>query len=101
MDLLPCCQFNARGASIANEDATNLDAAPDCAAMLSDLGNEAAREAGGAADRRLRLGARREQGRDRVSKAFQAEVHFAQAIEEEQPGAHGVVLKVLRAEFQR
>src|SRR5438445_12144352 len=85
---------------MANEDAAQLDAAPDFAPMLSDVGNEATREAGRPAHRHLRLGARREQSRDRVTEALQTEVHFAQAVEEEQAGANGIILELLRDEFE-
>ena len=69
--------------------------------MLSDVGDEAMREAGRPAHRHLRHVARREQRRNRVAEAIQAEVHFAQAIEEEQAGAGGVILEVPRDEFER
>src|SRR5438128_2227026 len=101
MKLFPGCKFNARCAAVANEDATQLDAAPHFTSMLSDVGHEAMREAGRPAHRKLRHVARREQSRNRVAESIQAEVHFAQAIEEEQPGAHHVVLEVARDEFER
>ena len=69
--------------------------------MPSDVGHEAMREAGRPAHCHLRHVARREQRRDRMAEALQAEVHFAQAIEEEQAGAHRVILEVARDEFER
>src|SRR5437660_7198783 len=101
MKLLPGCKFNARCAAIANEDAAQLDAAPHFTSMLSDVGHETMREAGRPAHRHLRHVARREQGRDRMAEALQAQVHFAQAIEEEQAGADGVILEVTRDKFER
>ena len=68
--------------------------------MLSDVGDEAMSETGRPADRHLRHVAPGEQRRDRVAEALQAEVHFAQAIKKEQAGAHGVILEVLRDEFE-
>src|SRR5437773_11769499 len=98
MNLLPGCQFNARCPAVPHEDAAKFDAAPNFTTMPGDVGNEAMREAGSPAHRHLRLCARREQRGDGVTKTLQAEVHFAQAIKEEQAGAHGVVLEVLRDE---
>src|SRR2546428_734858 len=57
MNLLPGCQFNADGVTVPDQDAPQLDAAPDFAPMLSDVGNEATRETGAPADGHLRLGA--------------------------------------------
>ena len=101
MNLLPGSQFDARCPAVLHEDAAKFDAAPDFAPMLSDVGNEATREAGSPAHHHLRLGARREQGRDGVAEALQAEIHFAQAVEEEQAGAHGIILELACDEFER
>ena len=52
--------------------------------MLRDVGDEAAREVARAAHAHLRLRRRGEQRGDGVAEAGLPQVHFAQAVEEEQ-----------------
>ena len=100
-ELFAGAEFDSGGTTVADEDLLQLDAATDFPAVLRDVCDEAAREVAGAAHAHLRLRGRREQGRDGVAETGLTQVHFAQAVEEEQARADGVVLEVLRDELQR
>ena len=69
--------------------------------MLGDVGDQSAGEVARTAHAHLRLGRRREERRNGVTKAPQSQIHFAQPVEKKEARPDGIVLKLARHKFER